>query len=103
MFSVAPNIVLVPNTTQNTERRTQDAERKHSSYPASPVSNDPQEQLKIHNVLFIKTFIQHGQFKNDLGRSPIQKKHSTKTLIEETQKFYNVFIFSRRNYRCDSN
>ena len=32
MFSMAPNIVLAPNTTQNAERRTQtqDAERKHS-------------------------------------------------------------------------
>ena len=41
MFSVAPNIVLVPNMTQNAERRTQtqDARHKHCSYPASRKSN----------------------------------------------------------------
>ena len=37
MFSVAPNIVLAPNMTQNAERRTQtqNTEHKHCSYPAS--------------------------------------------------------------------
>ena len=37
MFSVAPNIVLVPNMMQNAERRTQtqNTKHKHCSYPAS--------------------------------------------------------------------
>ena len=43
MFSVAPNIVLVPNMTQNAERKhrtqTQNTEHKHCSYPASSSCN----------------------------------------------------------------
>ena len=38
MFSMAPNILLAPNMTQNAERRTQDANTAHNQPHISVIS-----------------------------------------------------------------